>query len=495
MVKKRSSKLAQSVMRAMRKNGLAKKTGPSTLDVIRAADEGDELGAKHKPPRPYVKSRPDGAEVVYVRDGKNRESLNVAIRKGMTKKQILLAVDIELEKYNERRDDEYLEEKAPEDLTCKQIYARWADSHRATSSIQTNYLHDLYGRHLFDHRPDMRYGDLEDDFGSRYVAYRVAGLAPGRKKDSQTAYAIDHLENFANALELFFRGVAVDKIRRFTMPEFERKKYAFYLPFDWLMRLLLIARGWAWDKENGRWKLRWDLRRGRWVLDYDRGRRDEALMRFIMFYAFSGTRDFTIPALTWGVGLEGGTVDAANLIIVRKPPGHERTNKRAEPADLIGPLRDLVPRWEFKDKLLLTANVIHDAAGKRINDLRKRFDAVADAAGLPWVTPHHCKHTGATLYTYAGVDRYDLADAFSTEADTLKKNYVHLQVRWRDRTKKNVDPKTVTLLSLRHLLPKSNEEWLKGAARLKEDYERRERAKLQKAAGSAASRDGEGVAA
>jgi hypothetical protein len=288
MVKKRSSKLAQSVMRAMRKNGLAKKTGPSTLDVIRAADEGDELGAKHKPPRPYVKSRPDGAEVVYVRDGKNRESLNVAIRKGMTKKQILLAVDIELEKYNERRDDEYLEEK---------------------------------------------------------------------------------------------------------------------------------------------------------------------------------------------------------------PPGHERTNKRAEPADLIGPLRDLVPRWEFKDKLLLTANVIHDAAGKRINDLRKRFDAVADAAGLPWVTPHHCKHTGATLYTYAGVDRYDLADAFSTEADTLKKNYVHLQVRWRDRTKKNVDPKTVTLLSLRHLLPKSNEEWLKGAARLKEDYERRERAKLQKAAGSAASRDGEGVAA
>jgi hypothetical protein len=491
-MKKRSSKFAQDVMKALQKQGRGKKTGPKALEVIRTVDEANPSGAKRKPPRRYVKNRSDGAAMVYVVDGDQRKSLNVAIRPGMTEKQVHAVSQVALDKYVERRNDEYLEEESPEDLTLWDIHKRWVELLRESSRIQTSDQRDLYGRHLFQHRPDMRYGDLKEVFGLDYVAYRVAGIPRGKKKDAATAYAIEHLRDFATALELFLRSVPVDKIRRFIMPEFDRKKFPFYLTWDWFMRIVLIARGWDWDKENDCWKKRWDPDSGRWVLCYDRNRRDDALVRYIMFYAFSGTRDSTIPLLTWGVGLEGGTVNAEGGIIVRRPPGHERTNKRAEPADMFGPLRTLVKPWAFADALLLTKDVIHDDVGEPINDVRTRFDHAADLAGLSWVTPHFCKHFGATIYTYAGVDRYDLADAFCTQASTLWRDYIHLQVKWRDKARRNVDGKTVTLWGLRHVMPPSNEEWLRAARRLKEDWERRQREKAERRARAI---EGEGVEA
>jgi hypothetical protein len=466
-------------MSALQEQGRGKTTGPTALEVIRAVDEANKIGAKRKAPRRYVKNRSDGTPVVYVLDGKKRRSLHVAIRAGMTEEQVDTVSLIALKNYKKRSNDEYLEEVAPEDLTLYDIHERWVDFFRATSSHKVNKKRELYGRHLFGHQPEMRYGDLKEDFGVKHVAHRVAGLPAGKKKDDATRYAIEHLEGFATALELFLLNVPVEKIRRFIMPYFEQKSFPFYLTWDWFMRIVLIARGWEWDKDNECWKKQWDPESGRWVLCYDRSRRDDTLVRFIFFYAFSGTRDSVIPVLTWGVGRQGGTVDAKGGIIVRRPFGYQRTNKRAEPADLFGPLRTMVKRWEFADALLLTPNVVHDAAGSQINDVGDRFKDVARRAGLPWVTPHYCKHFGATLYTYAGVDREDLADAFCTLSTTLWKHYIHLQVKWRDKNRRYVDGKTLTLLGLRHLMPPSNEEWLRAAKRLKEEWDRAEREKAE----------------
>src|SRR5689334_11577382 len=109
-MKKRSSNFARDVMDALQDAGGAKVTGPSALEVLKAVDEAPKLGAKRKPPRRYVKSRSDGAAVVYVRDGKKRRSLHVAIRAGMTKKQVDTVSLVALNEYKERNNDEYLEE-------------------------------------------------------------------------------------------------------------------------------------------------------------------------------------------------------------------------------------------------------------------------------------------------------------------------------------------------------------------------------------------------
>jgi hypothetical protein len=475
----RSSKYTRDLMRALRNTGHDRRTGPTAAEVIRAADEPVRPGAKKKAPRPYVKKRKDGPPVVYVRAGDDRKSLNVVLRKGMSLKAVEIAVDLQLAKYKTKRDAEDLEERSPEDLTLSAIYDRWVETERNTKSAGVNYNRALYGRHLFDHRKDMRLGDLTYEFGHNYVDHRVDELPPGAKKDSATVYAIMHLRCFQSALDLYYAGVRTDEIRRFAMPEFEKEKFAFYLTWDWLMRLIMVARGWEWDLANECWLKRWDEASGRWVLCYDRGRRDEALVRYICLYTFSGTRDSTIPTLAWATELGEGTIFAAEGIIVRRPPGHERTNKRAEPAHLIGPLPSLVKRWERDDQLLLTPHVIHGPAGEKVDDLRNRFDAVAARAGLPWLTQHHLKHTGATLLTYAGLSRDDLADAFSTLASTLYRDYVHLQFLWKKPFRKAVTNSDLTLLRLRRIMAPGKAEWLKQAARVKQEHEERERQRLE----------------
>jgi integrase len=468
----RASKFTRDLMRALQDTGHATVTGPSIAEVLMVADKADGTTGRTKTAksRPYVKKRKDGNPVVYARTPKGRKSLRVLLE-GMSVQQAEIATQQRLIDLDERRLSEYLEEKSPEDLTLKEIYDRWVANHRAMWSPATAQQKERNGRHLFGHRPALRYGDLEDTFGFEYVKHRVAGLKPGKKMDSATQYAISHLDDFENALEEYLTYATVDKVRRFKKPESKRKSYPFYITWDWLLRLILIARGWDWDKENDCWRKRWDEESGRWVLCYDRSRRDDALVRYIMIYVFSGTRDSTIPALRWGTNLEGGTIDPAGGIIVRRPPGHERTKKRAEPAHLIGPLRRLVKHWEADDILLLTPNVIHLPGGGRIDDMRGRFDKVADDAGLPWVTPHYCKHTGATLYAYAGVDRYELADAFCTLHTTLYRDYVHLRFLFDRPGRRCEDPRALTLLRLRHVMPPSTDEWLKDARRLKEEYE------------------------
>lgn len=128
-------------------------------------------------------------------------------------------------------------------------------------------------------------------------------------------------------------------------------------------------------------------------------------------------RKGAILGLKWSeVNLDTGLVDY-------NPPGRVVTsNKRRVAVPVAG---DTLKELIHARKYALTDYVI-EYNSKPIHDIKRTFNNATDDAGLPWVTPHLIRHTGASLLAAAGTSLEKLSELTGDTIETIKKNYLHL---------------------------------------------------------------------
>lgn len=117
--------------------------------------------------------------------------------------------------------------------------------------------------------------------------------------------------------------------------------------------------------------------------------------------------------------LKWSQVDMKNRMIDFNPPGRIATKKRRVPAKINDILYTVL-----EDALILrqTPYVI-EYAGSRVIDIKTGFNRAAKEAGLPQVTPHILRHTGATLLAQAGVSMFDIAGLMGDRVETVTRHY------------------------------------------------------------------------
>lgn len=127
----------------------------------------------------------------------------------------------------------------------------------------------------------------------------------------------------------------------------------------------------------------------------------------------------TLSRKTAVLQLQWSQVDMENRLIDFNTPGRVRTNKRRVPV----PINNILfATLQDAQELGQSDNVI-EFHGKQVLDIKKGFTAAAAVAGMPWVTPHILRHTGATLMAQKGVPLWQIAGIMGDNLDTVMKHY------------------------------------------------------------------------
>lgn len=130
----------------------------------------------------------------------------------------------------------------------------------------------------------------------------------------------------------------------------------------------------------------------------------EAKKSFHLFVFISlaiGTlaRKGAILGLTWDrVNFETGLIDLID-------PEIRITNKRRATV----PMNDTLRAVLLQAKQAAQTDHVVEYHGKPVNDIKKAFQRCAKRAGLPRVTPHILRHSGATWLAMAGIPMYEIA--------------------------------------------------------------------------------------
>ena len=314
---------------------------------------------------------------------------------------------------------------------------------------------------------NRRLGDFEKGGGYEYERFRA-----GRRIKSQSSKPVSGLLRFANRAtagqELAFLRRALKHfclkhhvpLIGFDMPPLPDKTVV-WLVWDQLIRLLLAARGGKFDEQGRRLHKTVILEDGTVETVWDRADADEIeefepVERFIYLYFYSGTRNANNRGLTWSFGKNGSISSSLNMLN-RAGIGATTSHKRKETSSMLGTLAKLHPVWERADLAEGFDNVIHDRDGNRFSKHRMLalFKRAACNAGLPWVRPHHLKHSGVTLFTLAGLPLHELAIHFSTREYTLTDHYLHLDHIWRAPCSREFRPENLDLKALKKFSPKT----------------------------------------
>ncbi|MEQ9823222.1 MAG: site-specific integrase [Puniceicoccaceae bacterium] len=117
--------------------------------------------------------------------------------------------------------------------------------------------------------------------------------------------------------------------------------------------------------------------------------------------------------------LKWSQVDLDRRLINFNPPGRTQTKKRRVP---VGINDNLYSALKEAAEFGQTEYVI-EFNGKRVIDNKKAFARVAKRAGMPWVTPHVLRHTGATLLAQRGVPLWEIAGIMGDRLTTVEKHY------------------------------------------------------------------------
>lgn len=141
--------------------------------------------------------------------------------------------------------------------------------------------------------------------------------------------------------------------------------------------------------------------------------------RFIILALYTGTRAGAVCSASFRSTDGKGWVDLDRGVFYRRPVGQRDTKKRRPPVPLPGPLLAHLRRWAR----VQTHPV--EFRGKSVKDVDRAFRAVAEAAGLPDVTPHILRHTAATWLMQDGVDKWEAAGFLGMTPETLDANYAH----------------------------------------------------------------------
>ena len=143
---------------------------------------------------------------------------------------------------------------------------------------------------------------------------------------------------------------------------------------------------------------------------------DGAGRRIKLFVALAletAARAEAIVQLTWD------RVDFEHLLIDYRVPGASMSKKRRA----VVPISDrLLPvlQWGVEDQHP-KAKVI--GAG----DIKNGWKTFVRSIGMPWVTPHVCRHTWATQAAHDGVSLLKIAQLLGDTVETVEKNYIHFQ--------------------------------------------------------------------
>jgi len=132
----------------------------------------------------------------------------------------------------------------------------------------------------------------------------------------------------------------------------------------------------------------------------------------------TAARKGAILRLDWPrVKLDQGLIDY-------REPGQAQTNKRRIPVPINRRLKPILIRaWAEAPK---------DAKGQAIglvvgtHNIDRAFAEFADAVGFPWVTPHVCRHTWASLAVQGGMPLALVAKMLGDTLKTVEDNYSHL---------------------------------------------------------------------
>lgn len=127
----------------------------------------------------------------------------------------------------------------------------------------------------------------------------------------------------------------------------------------------------------------------------------------------------TLSRKTAILELKWSQVDLDNRLIDFNPPGRQQTNKKRVAVKISDSLH--VALQEAKE-FSLTDYVI-EFNGKPVQDVKRAFQRAARKAGLPWVTPHILRHTGATLLAQSGVSMWEIAGIMGDRLATVERHY------------------------------------------------------------------------
>lgn len=132
---------------------------------------------------------------------------------------------------------------------------------------------------------------------------------------------------------------------------------------------------------------------------------------------------FVVLALaTWSrktalVTITKKQIDLENRMIYLNPHGRRQTKKRRPPV----PIAD----WA----LPIIKRMMDEAPGESLlghtGSIRTAFSSAVKRAGLPGVTPHTLRHTGATWAAQAGVSLEDIGGVLGDDIRTVYKTYLH----------------------------------------------------------------------
>jgi integrase len=140
---------------------------------------------------------------------------------------------------------------------------------------------------------------------------------------------------------------------------------------------------------------------------------------FVVLALATAGRMGAILDLTWDrVDFAAGTVRLAD--------GPQTRKGRATV-----PMTDAARRELLAAHAARTCEFVIEYGGKRVGKLRKAFERAAEAAGLPWVTPHALRHTAAVWMAEAGVPMAEIAQVLGhTDERTTFRVYARFSPKY-----------------------------------------------------------------
>lgn len=117
--------------------------------------------------------------------------------------------------------------------------------------------------------------------------------------------------------------------------------------------------------------------------------------------------------------LKWSQVDMDRRMIDFNPPGRIETKKRRVPAKI----NDILYQALGEAIVLRSTPYVIEYAGAPLKEIGQAFRRSSKKAGMPWVTPHILRHTGATLLAQAGVSMFDIAGLMGDRVETVMKHY------------------------------------------------------------------------
>lgn len=120
------------------------------------------------------------------------------------------------------------------------------------------------------------------------------------------------------------------------------------------------------------------------------------------------------------LGLRWKEVDFDTRMIEFNPPGRIITKKKR----IRTLMNDILLAQLQKAYSMRKTDYVIEWEGSSIKEIGKAFRFYAHKAGMPWLSPHILRHTGASMLAASGVSMEKIAELMSDTVETTRKHYI-----------------------------------------------------------------------